>query len=92
MSIFDVTSVSSKGQIVIPNKIREYMHLEPGTKLLVVQDGDNTLKFSILVYYINQFTEIISIGEKIRSELNLKKNDIEKAIQEVRKEKNASRS
>lgn len=92
MSIFDVTSVSSKGQIVIPNKIREFMHLEPGTKLIVVQEGDNILLKPIKEPKIDQFTKIISIGEKVRREINLKKKDIEKAIQEVRKEKNASRS
>ena len=92
MSIFDVTSVSSKGQIVIPNKIREYMHLEPGTKLIVVQDGDNILLKPIKEPKIDKFTKIISIGEKIRRELNLKNSDIEEAIQKVRREKNADRS
>ena len=36
MSILDVTSVSTRGQVVIPNEIRENMHLEPGTKLIEI--------------------------------------------------------
>lgn len=92
MSIFDVTSISSKGQIVIPNKIREYMQLEPGTKLIVIQDGDNILLKPIKAPGKDQFSKIISLGEKVRKELKLKRDDIQKAIEEVRKGKNAGRS
>lgn len=71
MSIFDVTSISSKGQIVIPNKIREYMQLETGTKLIVIQDGDNILLKPIKKPRIEQFNKIITIGEKVRKQLKL---------------------
>lgn len=90
MSIFDITSVSSKGQIVIPNKIRETMRLKPGTKLIVIQDGDNILLKPIMKPGLDQFEKIISLGDKIRNDLKLNQNDIQKAIDDVRKEKRAS--
>ncbi len=89
MAILDVTSVSTKGQVVIPNKIRENMHLEPGTKLIVIQDGDNILLKPIKTPKKNQFEKIIALGDKVREEIGLKGKDIEEAIKNVRKEKNA---
>ena len=92
MSILDVTSLSTKGQVVIPNEIRENMHLEPGTKLIVIQDGDNILLKPIKTPKKNQFEKIIALGDKVRKEIGLKEKDIEEAIKNVRKEKNAHRS
>ena len=92
MSILDVTSLSTIGQVVIPNEIRENMHLEPGTKLIVIQDGDNILLKPIKTPKKNQFEKIIALGDKVRKEIGLKEKDIEEAIKNVRKEKNAHRS
>ena len=90
MPIFEVTSLSTKGQVVIPNEIREKMHLEPGTKMIVIQDGDNILLKPIKAPRKGQFEQLITLGDKISNELGLKESDIEKAIKDVRK--NADRS
>jgi len=92
MSILNVTSVSTKGQVVIPNEIRENMHLEPGTKLIIIQDGDNILLKPIKIPKKKQFEKIIALGDKVREEIGLEEKDIEEAIKNVRKEKNAHRS
>ncbi len=39
----EVTSLSSKGQIVIPDNIRKQMGLSSGSKLIVITDGTNLL-------------------------------------------------
>ena len=85
MSILEVTSLSTRGQVVIPNDIRTKLKLEPGTKMIIVQDGDNILLKPIKAPKLNQFEKIIAIGDKVKSELDLNKNDIDKAIKEVRK-------
>jgi AbrB family looped-hinge helix DNA binding protein len=38
MQVEDIVSVSSKGQIVLPKKIRRKFGIEPGKKLLVASD------------------------------------------------------
>ena len=38
-----VTTVSSKGQVVIPKTIREQLNLESGRPLVVFSDGSNIL-------------------------------------------------
>jgi antitoxin PrlF len=92
MSILEVTSLSTRGQVVIPNDIREKMKLEPGTKMIIIQEGDNILLKPIKVPKMSQFDKIIAIGDDVRNELNLKESDVEKAIQDVRNRKNAHSS
>ncbi len=90
MSILEVTSLSTRGQVVIPNSIRENLRLEPGTKMIIIQEGDNILLKPIKAPRQNQFEKIIALGDRIREELDLKDGDIEDAIKKVRK-KNAHR-
>lgn len=92
MSILEVTSLSTRGQVVIPNDIREKMKLEPGTKMIIIQEGDNILLKPIKTPRMSQFDKIIAIGDKARKELNLKENDIDQAIKNVRKKRNAHSS
>ena len=92
MSILEVTSVSTRGQVVIPNDIRENMNLKPGTKMIIIQEGDNILLKPIKAPRMSQFDKIIALGDKARIELNLKESDVDQAIKNVRKNKNAHSS
>ena len=38
--ITEVTSVSSKGQVVLPKNVRDALSLHAGSKLIVVTDGE----------------------------------------------------
>ncbi len=90
MPFLEVTSLSTKGQIVIPINIREKLSLSPGTKLIVIQEGDNILLKPITTPKKEQFKKLITIGDKIRKKMKMKEEDIEKAIEEVRKEAHAN--
>ena len=92
MSILEVTSLSTRGQVVIPNDIRENMNLKPGTKMIIIQEGDNILLKPIKAPRMSQFDKIIALGDKARIELNLKESDVDQAIKNVRKNKNAHSS
>ena len=86
MSILEVTSLSTRGQVVIPNKIRENLKLKPGTKMIIIQEGNNILLKPIKEPKQNQFEKIIAIGDRIREELELEESDIDAAIKKVRQE------
>ena len=43
MDSLEITSLSTKGQIVIPRSIRNQLNLDTGDKLIVVCDGTNIL-------------------------------------------------
>ncbi|MBI4926018.1 MAG: AbrB/MazE/SpoVT family DNA-binding domain-containing protein [Bdellovibrio sp.] len=83
-----ITSVSSKGQVVIPNEFRKELGLEAGKKLAVFSDGANLLFKPIEAPKKEIFDKLIRESRKIAKETGLKKSHVAKAIQRVR---NASR-
>ena len=84
MSVVEITSMSTKGQVVIPASVRKTLNIAGGAKLLVIQDGENILLKPIHRPELTEFSEIIRVADKIRDELNLDENDINKAIKESR--------
>lgn len=80
----EVTNISSKGQIVIPQKIREQMHLSQGLKLMILTDGENLLLKPVTVPKLETFRSLIKESRSLAREKNLKKSDLLKAIQTVR--------
>ena len=43
MSAVEITSLSSKGQIVIPSSIRNDLKISAGDKFAIISDGENIL-------------------------------------------------
>ncbi len=80
MPLIETTSLSTKGQVVIPKKVRGNLNLSAGSKLIVIQKGDSILLKPISISKTEQFERLISLGNKIRDTLNLTEKDVEKAI------------
>jgi antitoxin PrlF len=81
----EFTSVSSRGQVVIPNDIRKEMGLQEGTKLMVFSDGVNLLMKPIMPPSLVDFKKLIRDSHRYAKEAGLKKSDVEEAIQKVRR-------
>ena len=81
-----VTSMSSKGQVVIPAKIRDDLGLQPGVKLMVATDGESVLLKPIQPPSMAAFEALISESRKITRELDLAPSDLQEAIRQVRSE------
>lgn len=82
----EVTSLSSKGQIVIPDKIRKQLGLTTGSKLIVITDGSNLLLKPMEEPKLETFKKLIEESRKFAKKEKLKKTDIKKSIEEVRSE------
>lgn len=82
----EVTSVSSKGQVVIPDRIRKQMGLTSGSKLIVVTDGTNLLLKPIEEPKLDSFKKLIEESRKFAKKEKLSKADVQKSIKEVRRE------
>lgn len=81
-----VTSLSSKGQIVIPSDIREKLGISSGANFLVLTDGSNLLLKPITTPKLKSFERLIQESRKLAATKKLGKSDVTKAIKNVRYE------
>ncbi len=78
----EFTRMSSKGQIVIPKKLRE--GFEEGTPFAIVRDKDTILLKQIKLPGIKEFEALVEKGVKIAKERGIKENDVDKIIHKHR--------
>ena len=83
--ITEVTSVSSKGQVVLPKTVREALSLYAGSKLIVFTDGENILLKPITTPSLDEFESLMEKSQKWAKEVGMTENDIDDAISAVRK-------
>lgn len=89
MSTLEVTSVSAKGQVVIPGAIRATLGIRSGTKLAVITDGENVLMKPLESPKLEAFQGLVAESRAYARRAGLKPADVPKAI---RKARNASRA
>ncbi len=82
----EITSVSSKGQVVIPNRIRKDVGIMTGSKLMIITDGQNLLLKPIQAPKYETFKELIKESHALAKKSGLKKADLEKSIKKLRNE------
>lgn len=84
-NVTEIASMSSKGQIVLPKKIRNSMDIHEGTKFIVITDGDNILLKPIQEPSLKEFDVVMSESRKWAAEAGMTEADIEDAISTVRR-------
>jgi len=85
MENVEITSVSSRGQVVIPQSLRNRMKIHTGEKFVVVGE-DNTIILKKLE--MSSFKGIDKLLKKTRDftkKKGIKTADVEKAIKHVRR-------
>ncbi len=87
MTEIATTRLSTKGQVVIPESIREQMSLETGTQFVVVAEGDVVVLKTISTPSMSEFDSIITTARKQAADAGLTKEDIDEAIRSSRKRK-----
>ena len=85
------TRMSSKGQVVIPEIIRESLHMDAGTQFVVIGLDDTIVLKSITPPPISKFKALLAKAEKAAKSVGLKKGDVETAIAQVRKGKKSKK-
>jgi AbrB family looped-hinge helix DNA binding protein len=78
------TKLSSKGQVVIPEGIRECLGLEAGAQFVVVGEGDVVVLKVLKAPNMSDFKALLDKAQKSAEAAGLTPEDIEQAIQEVR--------
>lgn len=55
-------TISTKGQLVIPAEIREALHIKPGTRFAVLQEGNRIILLPVDKRYIEELRGITAGG------------------------------
>ena len=87
MAEYATTKLSSKGQIVIPEEIRDNLKLKEGDQFVVIGQGDTVILKSITPPRLEEFSDLMKEASRNARTLNLKPSDVAKSIKKVRRRK-----
>lgn len=85
MQKLEITSMSSRGQIVIPFDIREHLGLREGEKFVVVGEDDTIVLKKITMPSFKNFDKLLQKTQQFVKDKQLTKEDIDNAIKKARK-------
>lgn len=85
MNALSTTKMSSKGQVVIPEEIREKLGLKSGSQFIVIGDKDVVILKSVSTPKIEEFGDLIKEARKEARKIGLKKSDIADAVKKARR-------
>jgi AbrB family looped-hinge helix DNA binding protein len=81
-----ITTISEKGQVVIPQSLRSALRLKPGTKFLVFGRGDTVvMKRLELPDVRREWEEIFKMMDK--KGLKLSEKEVQEEVATIRREK-----
>jgi AbrB family looped-hinge helix DNA binding protein len=78
------TKLSSKGQVVIPEEIRQRLGLREGTQFVVVGERDVVILKSIAPPAMEEFDELVRRARGAARRAGMKPADIRRAISRAR--------
>ncbi|MDO8428165.1 MAG: AbrB/MazE/SpoVT family DNA-binding domain-containing protein [Candidatus Diapherotrites archaeon] len=85
----ELTKMSSRGQIVIPQDIRKGMNLKEGQAFAVIRSGDTVLLKQIITpskqELLKQWDRMVTEANKQAKKLGIKESDVNKIIHRRRK-------
>ena len=87
MSTLTTTRMSSKGQVVIPEEIRDRLGLQSGTQFVVVGDRDVVILKAIAAPSMREFDNLIAQARQQARRSGLKRMDVGIAVAQVRSRK-----
>ena len=84
MPTLTTTRMSSKGQVVIPEEIRDRLGLQSGTQFIVVGDRDVVILKAISTPAMKDFDSLIAQARQQARRSGLKRSDVDAVIAKVR--------
>ena len=87
MESLATTRLSSKGQVVIPEEVRQRLQLAPGAQFLVLGEGDVVILKVISAPSMDEFDELIKEARSRGRRSGVRKRDVTRAVSRARKKK-----
>ena len=83
---YDVISISSKGQIVIPKEMRDELSIQTGDKIVAMCEGNTIVLRRCQKPTHKEFQEALDSCRSWAKEVGLTQQDVDDAIKQVREE------
>lgn len=81
------TKLSTRGQVVIPEEIRNRLGLQPGEQFVVIGEGDVVVLKTLKPPKLEELKPLLDKVQKAAEAAGVTPEDVEKAIREVRASK-----
>jgi AbrB family looped-hinge helix DNA binding protein len=85
MSDAATTTLSSKGQVVIPEEIRSRLGLKTGAQFVVIADRDVVIFKVLDAPRLSEFTSLVGHARRVAKRTGLRQADIARAVAKVRR-------
>ncbi|KYK24614.1 hypothetical protein AYK26_03500 [Euryarchaeota archaeon SM23-78] len=85
MDKIEVTSMSSRGQVVIPQDIREQLGFKEGEKFVVIGADDTVVLKRISMPSFKDFDKLLQKTQKFAKNKGITKTDVEAAMKKARR-------
>lgn len=84
MELFEITTMTSKGQVVIPREVRHALALDSGTKFVVVGGGDTIILKKLEMPSTADIKALLSHSRRLAKKAGFKKTELAKLIKAER--------
>ena len=82
---FEVATVGERGQVVIPQLLRDDMGVHKGDKFMVLRRGDMLVLKKLQATSLEDFNRMLKRGHEYAQKHGLTPSDAENAIRKVRR-------
>ena len=82
---YATTRLSSRGQVVIPEEIRNDLGLSEGDQFVVIGEGDAVILKTITPPKIEEFDKLLGQARSAAKKVGIKRADLKSAIARVRR-------
>jgi len=83
----EIATLSERGQIVIPQDVREKMHLEPGSKFAVFSIEDSIVLKKIEIPSLEKWDDVLKPLRAEAKKKGITEQDVDRMVQETRRGK-----
>jgi len=85
MASYNTTRLSSKGQVVIPEEVRNDLGLKEGDQFIVIGQDDAVILKAITPPKLQEFEQLLTLARAAARKAGIKKADLKTAISKVRR-------
>jgi AbrB family looped-hinge helix DNA binding protein len=85
MTTAATTTLSSKGQVVIPEEIRARLGLEPGAQFVVIADRDVVIFKRLEPPSLKEFSNLVRRARDAAKQTGMTADDVDRAVKKVRR-------